>query len=74
LRGVANSEETSFFSYSFIKSIAAAVLYTSFLPVILLPRHDLFMKYLIKDCVSPGKALCPVRPEDRKGKNILKAI
>jgi len=63
LRGVANSEKVSFLSFGVLKSMTALGLYTVALPALLLYRHDLFMKYLIKDCDHLGKllALCGVR-------------
>lgn len=62
LRGVANSKKVSFFSFDAFKSVVAFILYTPALPVLLL-RHDLFMKYLIKDCDHIGKllALCGLK-------------
>ena len=59
LRGVANSRKASLFSTDALRSITAFILYTPALPVLLL-RHDLFMKYLIKDLDHIGKllALC----------------
>jgi len=57
LRGVANSEKVSLLSFNVLKSLTALILYTPALPVLLLLRHDLFMKYLIKDCDHLGKLL-----------------
>lgn len=63
LRGVANSKKVSFLSFDVLKSIMAVILYTPALSVLLLWRHDLFMKYLIKDCDHIGKilALCGLK-------------
>jgi hypothetical protein len=60
LRGVANSKKVSFLSLDVFKSVFAFIIYTPALPALLLLRHDLFMKYLIKDCDHIGKllALC----------------
>jgi glycosyltransferase involved in cell wall biosynthesis len=60
LRGIANSKKVSFFSFDAFKSIVAFILYTPTIMAFLLIRHDLFMKYLIKDCDHVGKllALC----------------
>lgn len=65
LRGVANSEKISLLSLNVLKSIVAFVLYTAMLPLLLLLvwRHDLFMKYLIRNCDHAGKvlALCGLK-------------
>jgi succinoglycan biosynthesis protein ExoM len=63
LRGVANSKGLSVLDFGVFKSIIAFGLYTPALPVLLLLRHDLFMKYLIKDCDHIGKllALCGLK-------------
>ena len=65
LRGVANSEKVSLLSLNVLKSIVAFVLYTAMLPLLLLLvwRHDLFMKYLIRNCDHAGKvlALCGLK-------------
>jgi maltodextrin utilization protein YvdJ len=60
LRGVANAQKASFFSLSAFKSAVAFVLYAMALPVLLLLRHGLFMRYLVKECDHLGKllALC----------------
>jgi glycosyltransferase involved in cell wall biosynthesis len=57
LRGVVNSEKVSLLSSDILRSVMALILYTLALPVFLLVRHDLFMKYLIKDCDHLGKLL-----------------
>lgn len=57
LRGIANSKKVSFFSFDVFKSIVAFILYTPTFMAFLLIRHDLFMKYLIKDCDHIGKLL-----------------
>jgi succinoglycan biosynthesis protein ExoM len=57
LRGCVNSEKTRFFSVSVFKSILAVSLYSALLPFLVIPRHDLFMKYLVKDCDHLGKLL-----------------
>jgi succinoglycan biosynthesis protein ExoM len=57
LRGIVNSEEVHFLSYNVSKSVIAIIIYTLSLPVLLLTRHDQFMKYLIKDCDHLGKLL-----------------
>jgi succinoglycan biosynthesis protein ExoM len=57
LRGIANSKNVPFLSSNVLKSIVAFALYTPALPVLLLVRHDLFMKFLIKDCDHVGKLL-----------------
>jgi succinoglycan biosynthesis protein ExoM len=60
LRGVANAQKVPFCSLHTLKSFVAIGAYTLLLPALLLVRHDLFMKYLIKDCDHIGKllALC----------------
>lgn len=69
LRGVANSQKIQFFSFDVFKSAVAFVLYTLALPALLLSRHDLFMKYLIKDCDHLGKllALCGLKVVKERG-------
>lgn len=69
LRGVANSVKVPFFSFDVLKSMVAIIIYTLFLPFLLLTRHDLFMKYLIKDCDHFGKllALCGLRIVKERG-------
>jgi succinoglycan biosynthesis protein ExoM len=57
LRGVANSERVSLVSFDWFKSLVALILYTVILPILLLWRHDMFMKYLVKDCDHIGKVL-----------------
>jgi succinoglycan biosynthesis protein ExoM len=42
---------------SIMKSIVALPAYSATLPFLLLVRHDLFMKYLIKDCDHLGKLM-----------------
>ena len=60
LRGVANAQKAPFFGLHTLKSSVALVLYSIILPALLVSRHDLFMKYLIKGCDHLGKllALC----------------
>ncbi len=60
LRGVANSKRASWLSLDVWKSILAFVLYTPAVLLLVFLRHDLFMRYLIKDCDHLGKllALC----------------
>jgi succinoglycan biosynthesis protein ExoM len=53
----ADSYKMSFLSFDVFKSAGAFVLYTPILPVLLLFRHYLFMKYLIKDCYHLSKVL-----------------
>ncbi len=59
----ANSRKGSFFTFDGFKSVAALILYTLALPGLLLLRHDLFMRYLIKDCwhLSRILALCGLK-------------
>jgi len=57
LRGVVNAEKVSFLSLNALKSTMAILLYTLVLPFFLLIRHDLFMKYLIRDCDHLGKIM-----------------
>jgi succinoglycan biosynthesis protein ExoM len=59
----ANSKNISFRSLEAFRSVVAFVLYTSGLPVLLLIRHDLFMRYLIKDCYHLAMlfALCGLK-------------
>ena len=57
LRGVANSERVSLLSLDLLKSVTAFTLYTAILPLLVLWRHDVFMRYLIKDCDHIGKIL-----------------
>jgi succinoglycan biosynthesis protein ExoM len=54
LRGVANAERTPLLSIGFAKSLVASVVYSAILPV-LLPRHDVFMRYLVRDFDHIGK-------------------
>ena len=65
LRGVANSEKISILSFNTLKSIMAIFLYTAMLPLLLLLvwRHDLFMRFLIRNCDHIGKvlALCGLK-------------
>jgi hypothetical protein len=46
------------------KSVLAAFVYSSLLPVLALVRHDLFMHALVRDCDHLGKllALCGLAP------------
>lgn len=62
LQGVVSSRNSSLFSFAALKSILAFTLYTIAMPLLLLVRHDLFMKYAIKDCHHIGRilALCGV--------------
>jgi succinoglycan biosynthesis protein ExoM len=63
LRGVANAERASFLSFSMLKSVTACVLYSASLPLLflLLWRHEVFMKYLIRNCDHLGKVLALCR-------------
>lgn len=63
LRGVVNAERASILSWSTAKSLLAAIIYSSVLPVLLAWRHDLFMQLLMRDCDHLGKifALCGVK-------------
>lgn len=56
LRGLVNSTKVPFMSFDILKSVIAFILYTPAL-IALLFRHDLFMKYLVKDCDHIGKLL-----------------
>ena len=56
LRGLVNSTKVPFISFDLLKSVVAFILYTPAL-LVLLFRHDLFMKYLVKDCDHIGKLL-----------------
>jgi succinoglycan biosynthesis protein ExoM len=58
----AKSRKGSLFSFDALKSVVAFLVYTPALLGLLL-RHDLFMKYLIKDCYHLAKVLtlCGVR-------------
>jgi hypothetical protein len=55
LRGVANAERTPLLSMGLAKSLVASLVYTAALPVLLLWRHDVFMRYLVRDCDHIGK-------------------
>ena len=63
LQGVVSSRNLTLFSFWTVKSLTAFVVYTAALPVLLLIRHDLFMKYLLKNCNHIGRilALCGVK-------------
>ncbi len=63
LRGVTNAEKVHPLSAGMAKSLAASVLYTAMLPALLLWRHDLFMRFLIRDCDHIGKvfAVCGIK-------------
>jgi succinoglycan biosynthesis protein ExoM len=71
LRGVVNARSSSLLSLGALKSLVACICYTTLLPFLLfMPwRHDLFMKYLIKDCDHVGKllALCRFRVVSERG-------
>jgi glycosyltransferase involved in cell wall biosynthesis len=67
---LANSEKVSFFSSGGLKSLAALILYTPCLPGLWLLRHDLFMRYLIKECYHLGKLLSVCRLEVIKGRSV----
>jgi glycosyltransferase involved in cell wall biosynthesis len=60
---VTKAKKMSPFGFDAFKSAVAFVLYTPALPVLLLSRHDLFMKYLIKECyhLSMLLSLCGVK-------------
>jgi succinoglycan biosynthesis protein ExoM len=55
LRGVANAERAPLLSMGLAKSLVASLVYTAVLPVLLLWRHDVFMRYLVRDCDHIGK-------------------
>jgi glycosyltransferase involved in cell wall biosynthesis len=55
LRGAINSKHPSISSV--LKSIVASISYTIALPFLFFMGHNLFMKYLIKDCDHIGKLL-----------------
>jgi hypothetical protein len=59
----AKSEKYTICSLDTFKSLAALVLYAIALPVLLLLRYDLFVRYLIKECYHFSKLLarCGVR-------------
>ena len=57
MRGYGSSIEATLFSRDTGKSLAAFMLYTAVLPILLLIDHHLFMKYLIKDFDHIGKLL-----------------
>jgi glycosyltransferase involved in cell wall biosynthesis len=63
LQGVVSSRNLKLFSLWGVKSFIASVAYSVLLPALLLMKHDLFMKYLIKDCNHIGRllALCGVK-------------
>ena len=71
VQGIAfsNSTKLSFRSFDGFKSIIAITIYTLMLPVLILIRHDLFMKYLIKDCDHLGKllSLCGLKIVKERG-------
>jgi hypothetical protein len=62
LRGVAEAKLPSISRAGVARSLVAIFVYTSALPALLLIRHHLFMKYLIRDCDHIGKllALCGI--------------
>jgi glycosyltransferase involved in cell wall biosynthesis len=62
LRGVAEAKLPSISMAGVARSLVAIFVYTSALPALLLIRHHLFMKYLIRDCDHIGKllALCGI--------------
>jgi len=57
LRGVTTAADESPLSLGTLKSIAAVVLYTASLPLLVLTAHHLFMRYLVKDCDHAAKLL-----------------
>jgi succinoglycan biosynthesis protein ExoM len=63
LRGVSEVEFGRPSVAAIVRSVVAAALYSSALPFFLVSRHDLFMKYLVKDCdhVSKLLASCGIR-------------
>lgn len=62
LNGAVTARNLSLLSIPTMKSLLGLIVYTPALPVLLLVRHDLFMKYLIKECNHIGRilALCGV--------------
>ena len=69
LRGLVASRRERFSIFHTLQSIAAFLIYTSLLPVLILMGHHWFMKFLIKDCDHIGKILGmlginPVRERD----------
>jgi succinoglycan biosynthesis protein ExoM len=63
LRGVSEAELKQSSLKGVLRSLLACSLYTPMLPVFLITRQHLFMKYLIKDCDHLAKilALCGIR-------------
>ena len=63
LRGVSEVELNRCSRMGVLKSLVACALYTSTLPFLFVVRHDLFMKYLVKDCdhISKVMALFGIR-------------
>ena len=57
MRGIVVSKKTPFVSFGTVTSLVAFLSYTIALPLLFLIRHDLFMKYLIRDCDHIGKLL-----------------
>jgi succinoglycan biosynthesis protein ExoM len=60
---VTKAKMISLLSFDALRSVLAFILYTPALPFLLFLRHDLFMKYMIKDCyhLSLLLSLCGVR-------------
>ena len=69
LRGVANARKTRKMDFDVIKSAGAFMIYSMLLPILIFARHDIFMKYLTKDCDHIGKllAICGVRLVKERG-------
>ena len=55
-----------------VKSLLAIVIYSSALPILLLYKHDIFMKYLIKDFDHIGKILAVMGLDVIKQKYVMK--
>lgn len=57
LRGMVNGIDTRILSRSCLKSLVASLLYSAILPLAVIFRHEVFMRYLIRDCDHIGKLL-----------------
>ena len=67
LRGVSAAERGSLMSFDTLKSLVAFLCYTPILPFLLLFRHHIFLRYLIKDFDHIGKlmARCGIKTKMR---------
>jgi succinoglycan biosynthesis protein ExoM len=72
LRGKMSIAGGSVQLHGVVKSLLAIVIYSSALPILLLYKHDIFMKYLIKDFDHIGKILAVMGLDVIKQKYVMK--